>query len=49
MYAIRSYYVRPAQRVAPLAERIAALERDGVAVANEGKYHGQFQYRNNFV
>ena len=36
--------VGPAQRVAPLAERIAALQRDGVTVANEGKYHGQFQY-----
>jgi hypothetical protein len=30
--------------VAPLAERLAALERRGVPLANEGKYHGQFHY-----
>jgi 4-amino-4-deoxy-L-arabinose transferase-like glycosyltransferase len=36
--------VGPAHDIAPLAERLAALERRGIPVANEGKYHGQFHY-----
>jgi 4-amino-4-deoxy-L-arabinose transferase-like glycosyltransferase len=34
----------PAQRIAPLAEQVAALQGKGITVANEGKYHGQFHY-----
>lgn len=36
--------IGPAQRIAPLAERLAALERRGIPLAHEGKYHGQFHY-----
>lgn len=43
-YAVIVLQLDAAYDVRPMARRIADVQRSGVAVANAGRYHGQFQF-----